>query len=166
MSMLKSFQYYNHPEGQDIFGKMVATNKYAAVTGLFYSVADVLMYSKPKGYLPTLGRIAYIIGPMMGMASAFTLTTYASTNIRGKDDKFNYFLGGFAAGGVYGAWQKNHVSGLVVGLFLGIAGGVKKLSKQEGWEFFPNVVHRSGNLFIEEHDFTLMKDPKDRVAAK
>lgn len=33
--------------------------------------------------------------------------------------RFNYFLGGFAAGGVFGAWKHNHVAGLCTGLFLG-----------------------------------------------
>lgn len=33
--------------------------------------------------------------------------------------RLNYLLGGFAAGGVFGAWKHNHVSGLTVGLFLG-----------------------------------------------
>jgi len=28
-------------------------------------------------------------------------------------------IGGFAAGGVYGAWKHSHVAGLVAGLFLG-----------------------------------------------
>lgn len=33
--------------------------------------------------------------------------------------RLNYFLGGMAAGGVYGAWRRNHVAGLVVGLAFG-----------------------------------------------
>ncbi|XP_054738426.1 NADH dehydrogenase [ubiquinone] 1 alpha subcomplex subunit 11 [Anastrepha obliqua] len=156
MSFLKS-QYYDYPEGQDAFGKIVATNKYAASVGLAWSTCDVLMLSKPQGYLPTLGRFAYNTGPMMGMATAFTLATLVSTNVRGKDDKLNYFIGGVAAGAVYGAWRRNHVAGLVAGFFFGIAGAVKKLSKQEGWEFFPPIKHQSSSLNI--HDFTIMKDP-------
>lgn len=163
MSFLKS-QYYDYPDGEDAFGKIVATNKYAIGTGLTWSTFDVLMLSKPHGYLPTLARFAYNTGPMMGMATAFTLTTLVSTNVRGKDDKLNYVIGGFAAGAVYGAWRRNHVAGLVAGLFFGIAGAVKKLSKEEGWEFFPPIKHQQGSLNGVLHDFTLMKDPAKRSA--
>uniref|UniRef100_A0A1L8EBD7 NADH dehydrogenase [ubiquinone] 1 alpha subcomplex subunit 11 n=1 Tax=Haematobia irritans TaxID=7368 RepID=A0A1L8EBD7_HAEIR len=152
--------YYDKPEGQDCFGKMVATNTYAATAGLAWSTVDVLMLSHPKGYLPTLARFAYNTGPMMGMASAFTLATYMATNVRGKDDRFNYFLGGFAAGGVYGAWRRSHVAGLVMGLFFGLAGVIKKTSIQEGWEFFPSLNHHAYMLGAKEHDHTLMADPK------
>lgn len=86
MSLIRG-GYYNKPEGTDCYGKMLATNSYAVTAGLAWSTIDVLMYSHTKGYLPTLGRFAYNIGPMMGMASAFTLTTYMATKARGKDDR-------------------------------------------------------------------------------
>ena len=86
MSLLKA-NYYDHPEGKDAFGKMVATNKYAACTGLILSTFDVLMITKTQGYMPTLGRFAYQTLPLMGMATAFTLVTYASTHARAKDDR-------------------------------------------------------------------------------
>lgn len=86
MSLLR-YKYYDYPDGEDAFGKMVATNKYAAAVGLAWSTMDVNLLSKPRGYIPTIGRFAYNTGPIMGMATAFTLTTFAATNIRGKDDK-------------------------------------------------------------------------------
>lgn len=85
MSLLK-IQYYDKPEGQDAFGKMVATNRYALATGLVFSTYEVLFVSKPQGYIKTLGRFAYFTGPLMGMASAFTMTTYTANRLRGKDD--------------------------------------------------------------------------------
>jgi len=162
MSFLKS-QYYDQPDGNDAFGKIVATNKFAVAGGLAWGTIDVLMLTKTQGYIPTLARFAYNIGPFMGMASAFTLATYVSTNVRGKDDKLNYLIGGMAAGGVYGAWKRNHVAGLVMGVFFGIAGVVKKLSKEEGWEFFPTVpTHEYGSLSGTTHDYTLMAErPKN-----
>lgn len=86
MSLLES-NYYDHPEGTDASGKLVALNKFAIMTGLGWSLADILMLSKPQGVLQTLGRIGYNVGPMMGMASAFTMGTYISTRMRGKDDR-------------------------------------------------------------------------------
>lgn len=86
MSLLRA-RYYDHPDGEDAFGKIVATNKYALSAGLAWSMFDVLTLTKPQGYGPTLGRFAYNTGPLMGMATAFTLTTLTATNVRGKDDK-------------------------------------------------------------------------------
>jgi NADH dehydrogenase (ubiquinone) 1 alpha subcomplex subunit 11 len=80
-------KYYDSPEGQDAFGKMLVTNKYALAAGLGWSTIDVLMVSHPKGYMPTLSRYVYFTVPAMGMASAFTLGTYFATKLRGKDDK-------------------------------------------------------------------------------
>ncbi|XP_017868826.1 PREDICTED: NADH dehydrogenase [ubiquinone] 1 alpha subcomplex subunit 11 [Drosophila arizonae] len=158
MSILRS-KYYDYPDGEDAFGKIVATNRYAIAAGLAWSTFDVLTLTKPQGYIPTLGRFAYNTGPLMGMATAFTVTTLAATNIRGKDDKLNYLIGGFAAGGVFGAWKHNHVAGLVTGLFLGIAGVIKKMSIEQGWEFFPDSpTHQYGGVNIAKNDYTLMAD--------
>lgn len=85
MSLTK-VEYYDKPEGQDAFGKMVATNRLALGTGLVFSMYDILFLTKPQGYIKTLGRVGYFCGPFMGMASAFTMTTYAATRLRGKDD--------------------------------------------------------------------------------
>lgn len=115
MSLAK-LQYYDHPEGQDAFGKMVATNRYALTFGLIASSYDVLMYTKPSGYAATLGRFAYITGPMLGMASAFTMTTLVATKVRGKCDTWNYIAGAIASGSVFGAWQRCHIKGSVAAL--------------------------------------------------
>ena len=85
MSLFKC-KYYDCPEGEDAFGKMMATNRYAITTGLIYSTYDVLMISKPQGYIKAIGRYAYFTGPLIGIASAFTMTTFAATKLRGKDD--------------------------------------------------------------------------------
>lgn len=81
-------KYYDQPEGKDLSGKMIATNKAALTGGLIWSIYDVVLFSKPQGYLPTIGRIASITGPFMGIATAFTLGTYTATNVRGKDDTY------------------------------------------------------------------------------
>lgn len=118
MGLVKN-QYYDKPDGQDYAGKMLVTNQYAAVTGLGIATYDVVLYTKPKGLSSIIGRYAFHVGPAMGMATAFTTVTYAATKLRGKDDRINYVLGGLAAGGVYGAWNKSFVAGCVSGLFFG-----------------------------------------------
>lgn len=84
---LRKLQYYDKPEGEDAFGKMVATNRHALAAGLVFSTYEVLFVSKPKGYFNTIARYGYFLGPAMGLASAFTMTTYSLTRLRGKDDK-------------------------------------------------------------------------------
>ncbi|EDS35811.1 mitochondrial NADH:ubiquinone oxidoreductase B14.7 subunit [Culex quinquefasciatus] len=158
MSLVKA-NYYDSPEGSDLFGKMVATNKYAVAAGLGWSSVEVLMISKPKGVIPTLGRYVYFTGPFIGIASAFTVGAYAANRLRGKDDTLNYVVGAFAAGGVYGAWKRNVVAGLVTGLFFSIAGAVKKNSIEKGWEFFPEPKkHGVGALNPARYDFTLTQE--------
>lgn len=85
--LLPRGKYYDQPDGKDLYNKLLATNKYALITGLWYSTADTLLISKTKGYVPTIVRFAYNTIPLMGMASAFTVTTYAATNYRQKDDR-------------------------------------------------------------------------------
>lgn len=92
---------------------------FQAVAGLTSATYDVVLYSKPKGIPNIIGRYAFHVGPMMGIATAFTTATYAATKFRGKDDSFNYVLGGIAAGGVVGAWSKSFVTGCLAGLIMG-----------------------------------------------
>lgn len=81
-------RYYDQPEGQDLFGKLVITNAYMVTFGAVWSTYDVLMITKPQGYFNTFSRFAYHTGPFMGMATAFTLTTYMANKFRGKDDTY------------------------------------------------------------------------------
>ena len=145
MNLLKH-NYYDAPEGQDLAGKMIATNRFALTGTTAYAVADILMLSKPKGYLPTIARFCYFALPAIGMATAFTMTTFFATNLREKNDKLNYALGGIAAGGVCGAWRRNVGKGLAMSGIFAVAAIIKKMSIDEGWEFFPEIKHRGQGL--------------------
>ncbi|XP_055707964.1 uncharacterized protein LOC129804573 [Phlebotomus papatasi] len=157
----KSFndRFYEYPDGKDAAGKMMVANAYALIGGLVISTYDVVMISKPVGFGNILAKYMYNTGPLMGMASAFTMGTYAATNLRGKDDTINYAIGGALAGGVYGAWRKSPVSGSCAAIVLAFAGVVKKLSLQEGWRFIPEPKnHAYQSLFLGRHDRTFFKD--------
>ncbi|XP_060805538.1 NADH dehydrogenase [ubiquinone] 1 alpha subcomplex subunit 11 [Amyelois transitella] len=156
-----SYKYYDTPEGSDIFKKTFVTSKYAALSGIAYASFDVLMFSHPTGILNTLGRYAYIVGPMMGMATAFTVTANAAQNIRGKNDKINYFLGGVAAGSIFGAWQRSVTVGVPAAVVLGVAAVIKKTGVDEGWTFFPQITHATKTIQSVRHDWTLVKDLED-----
>lgn len=79
-------QYYGKPDGEDYTSKMIASNRFILMGALPLATTDVLMYTKPKGYLATLGCYAKWFGPAIGMASAFTTASYAACHLRGKDD--------------------------------------------------------------------------------
>jgi NADH dehydrogenase (ubiquinone) 1 alpha subcomplex subunit 11 len=86
LSIFKNARYYNKPEGEDYTGKMIATNGLMLMGAIPLATGDMLMFTKPKGYLGTIGVYAKWMGPAIGMASFFTTTVYAANHIRGKDD--------------------------------------------------------------------------------
>lgn len=152
------YKYYDSPEGHDAFKKLLVTLKYAGVVGVGAATMDVLTLSKPKGYGSTLGRYAYYTFPLMGMAAAFTTTTYIATNYRQKDDKLNYVLGSLAAGGVFGAWRKSGVAAMWGCVILSAAAIVKKDSVQNGWTFFSEPKMRAYNTVNSfKTDYSLIK---------
>lgn len=95
--------YYDSPDGQDLAGKFVYMNKWAGFIGFAAGTFDVLMVSHTKGYLATLARYMTFMGPSFGVASAYTVGSYAAHSIRGKDDFFNQIVGAMGAGGALGA---------------------------------------------------------------
>lgn len=157
MSIL-NYKYYDTPEGQDIYKKTFVTCKYAAISGLAFSAFDVLMFSHPKGFVNTVGRVGYLVGPLVGMAAAFTVTSNMVQNYRGKNDKLNYFLGGAAAGAVYGAWMRSATIGVPAACILGAIAVIKKTGIDEGWVFVPDTTLASKSIQSVRHDWTLAKD--------
>jgi NADH dehydrogenase (ubiquinone) 1 alpha subcomplex subunit 11 len=150
------YSYYDTPDGEDCFKKLWYTTKIAAVSGLVVSAIDVRLYSHAQGLYPTAARFAHFTLPFIGMAAAFTATTCLATSVRHKNDKLNYFLGGCAAGGVYGAWRRSFVAGFAGSIILGTMAVVKKMSLEEGWEIIPEeILHSYGSLRGSRHDWTV-----------
>lgn len=158
MAQLIKYKYYDTPEGQDIFMKTFAASKYAAMAGLAAATLDVLMYSHPQGFVNTAGRVAWFVGPMVGVAASFVVTTNALQNIRGKNDKINYFVGGAVAGSILAAWQKAPVAAVPAAVVLGLAAIVKKTSVEEGWSFFPEMKSATQSIRSVKYDWTMVKD--------
>ncbi|XP_066992197.1 NADH dehydrogenase [ubiquinone] 1 alpha subcomplex subunit 11 [Anabrus simplex] len=153
------YSYYDSPEGEDCFLKLWYTSKLATVAGLGISTFDVLFYSHPQGYYPTIARYAHFTFPLVGMAAAFTSTVCIATSLRHKDDKLNYFLGGCAAGAVFGTWRKSMYQGVRGCVFLGLAAVIKKMAIEEGWVLIPEAKRRTlGSLHGVRHDFTVTSE--------
>lgn len=155
-----NYSYYDTPEGQDCFPKLLYTTKYAAIAGIGVSTLDVLMYSRPQGYFQTVARFAHFTAPFVGIAAAFTATTCLANTIRHKDDKLNYFMGGCASGAVFGAWRRSGYAGFIACLAFGGAAMLKKLSLEEGWSFLPENKLKAHNTLRGVHsDYSLIKNP-------
>lgn len=160
MSEEKPYSYLDTPDGQDVFKKlycvMVPTSKIAIAV----AATDVILHSKPKGYLPTLGRMAYIAFPIVSAGAAFVLATNSLAAIRKKDDTLNWILGGFASGSIFGAYTRRGMLGFNLGLFFGICGLISKIGIQNNYEFVPDIKKRHHNIGL--HDWSLTKErPKN-----
>ncbi|KAG8237266.1 hypothetical protein J437_LFUL011296 [Ladona fulva] len=153
-----SYNYYDTPDGEDCFKKLWLSTKYAATIGLAYSTADVLLYSHPKGYYQTVARYAYITGPLVGMAAAFTATTCVATSMRKKDDYLNYILGGCASGSILGAWRKSPHAGFVASILFSGAAVVLKSFVENKWNPFPKIERIYGVVDHHKHDWTIIAD--------
>lgn len=158
MDRILSYKYYDSPEGDDILLKTISTSKYAVMTGLVMGSYDVLMYTKPIGFFNTLRRYAYFVGPLVGMATAFTVTSNVAKNFRRKNDKLNYFLGGAMAGSIYSAWQKAPVLAVPAMVILGTAAMIKKTGVDAGYTFFPDIPQMTKTAVSTKHDWTIAED--------
>lgn len=92
--LLKNFQYYDKPEGQDPINKLLGVSKYGLMTGSSIAIFDGIFYSSCKTTLQALNTWGFWTVPLTSMGLAFASVTYISTNVRGKDDLTNYMLGG------------------------------------------------------------------------
>ncbi|XP_014365708.2 NADH dehydrogenase [ubiquinone] 1 alpha subcomplex subunit 11 [Papilio machaon] len=158
MSLL-TYKYYDTPEGEDIYKKVFVTGKYATLTGLAVASFDVLMFSHPKGILNTTGRYMFYLGPLVGMATAFTVTANVAQKIRGKNDGVNYFLGGAAAGSILSAWTRSLTIALPAACVLGAAALVKKAAVDGGWVLMPSIPPSATKTIQSvRHDWTMVND--------
>ncbi|CAG4989556.1 unnamed protein product [Colias eurytheme] len=158
MSSLLTYKYYDTPEGQDIFKKTIATSKNAVLASIPLATFDVLLYSHPKGFFNTALRYGSYFGTAVGMATAFTLTTNIAQNVRGKNDRLNYFMGGAAAGMVFSALRKIPLLTLPMSIVLGCAAVAKKEGIDEGHIFFPKIQMATKNAWSARNDWTIAKD--------
>ncbi|XP_064101315.1 uncharacterized protein LOC135211984 [Macrobrachium nipponense] len=146
--------YSDAPDGEECFEKIWTVSKAGGFIGVMLSTYDVLMYTKPQGYVPTIATYLKSTVPMVAAGATFAAVTCAACNIRKKDDKINYLLGGASAGSIFGVATRSVKVGVPVAFFLSLAAAVYKDSLQNGWEPFPYREHKRG--FNHTYfDFTL-----------
>lgn len=88
---LYTVKYYDKPEGQDLLGKLVATNRITIPFGFTWGVCDAMFHGGRMldGFQHKFGRILHFTWPAAGVATAFTTATYFAAKLRnGKDDLY------------------------------------------------------------------------------
>ncbi|VEN52141.1 unnamed protein product [Callosobruchus maculatus] len=167
MAQLRPYRYFDTPDGQDTFKKLWAVMKPAIPTTFFIGTADVLLHSHPKGYMETLGRYGYIAFPIIGASTVFVCTTNIAASVRNKDDKINWFLGGFAAGAMMGVWRKRAMTGWNMGMLFGFLAVMRKHAQENGWNITPPDDTPIATRGIWEVDWTLTAErPRNWTTGK
>ncbi|XP_023019619.1 NADH dehydrogenase (ubiquinone) B14.7 subunit [Leptinotarsa decemlineata] len=155
---IRPYKYFDTPDGHDVFKKYLCLLKPAGQVTAAAGIFDVVAWSHPKGYLPILGRFVYVGTPIIGATTAFVFTTNGLASLRNKDDKLNWFLGGFAAGALVGAWRGKTMFGFNLGMLFGLMAVVRKYSEDRGWQFSPPNGVPIMNQGIWQYDFSLFKE--------
>lgn len=154
MSEEKPFRYFDSPDGQDIFKKLQCLMKPTILTAVGIGFADIVLVSKPKGYLPTIGRLMYISSPILAASATFVLTTNGVASIRNKDDKLNWFMGGFATGTVFGALKRSGMLGFNLGMAFGFLAFLKKMAVENNFQLSPDIKFKYHEVHVQDWTFT------------
>lgn len=156
MSEENPYSYFDTPDGQDVDKKLKCFMKPTLQYTLGIALGDIVLYSKPKGYLSTVGRVAYISSPILAAGGTFVLATNTAAAIRKKDDKLNWFMGGFASGTIFGAWRRSGMLGFNLGMALGLIAFLKKMAVENNYTIFPELKVKFHEVHVQ--DWTLTKD--------
>lgn len=80
------YHYYNRPEGEDLFGKLIHFNSLVFKPALMWGLYDAIAVRQEKTPFLRTVRTLYYVVPTMACATAFVTGAYAANRIRGQDD--------------------------------------------------------------------------------
>lgn len=91
---LYTVKYYDKPEGQDLLGKLIATNRLCLKYGVTLGVMDACMQTGRtlNHYQSKIGRFVHFLWPTIAVPTAFTTATYFAAKFRQKDDMYGHFF--------------------------------------------------------------------------
>ncbi|XP_045453349.1 NADH dehydrogenase [ubiquinone] 1 alpha subcomplex subunit 11-like [Melitaea cinxia] len=159
----KYYQYYDTPDGCDVFKKVLVTSRYGAIAGLILSTYDVLMYSHAIGLRQIMKRYSFHTVPLVLMGATFAGVANGVQHFRAKDDIFNYFIGGVACGPILAYYLGSYHAVLLGGLGLGVIGMIKKNAIENNYTLFPLVQGHMGTVRSWRNDYTFSPDPRDSL---
>ncbi|XP_055331902.1 NADH dehydrogenase [ubiquinone] 1 alpha subcomplex subunit 11-like [Paramacrobiotus metropolitanus] len=128
------YKWYDTPDGEDCIKKMIYLGRMSGIAGMAFSYFEVganrhlIPVQTPTGYAI---RFVSSTAPFVAAGVAFGGVTCLMCSARKKDDFWNYFWGGMAAGGVVGVRFKSGTLGTVAGILFGFMAAFKKQSKKE-----------------------------------
>lgn len=152
------YEYFDTPDGQDCDKKLVYMLKKAAYWGFGVSSAYVIVESPPT-YAQVLGKFARVAIPILACTAAGTITVCLLTELRKKDERKNYFIGGLV-GGVSGGLVNGYFGyGLFYGVFIGLAAFAVKNAQVNNFELILNKEPKQciDDHWSKDHDWTLSR---------
>ncbi|XP_076242573.1 uncharacterized protein LOC143184326 [Calliopsis andreniformis] len=103
---LTKYRYYDKPEGQDPFGKVMSLAVPTFYGSLVFGIHDVYIRARCATFPYAFARLAFWVIPPPSIAAVFASVTYISTRLRKKDDPINYAAGAIATVPIFKAWFK------------------------------------------------------------
>jgi len=138
------WDYFKHPEGQDIVGKLLGAGKWAIFASYLGTSWDAVGVTRCMTFAEVLNCAAFYFIPICGATTAFVTTTYALTNLRGKDDPLNYMAATLPAIGIlHHSWWKKFPAGFTASILFWsvLSTGIIKSSYDSGTVYVPKVYH-------------------------
>lgn len=156
------YSYYDTPDGVDCLKKTWYCGKTGLLVGLLVGTSDVAIYRPNIPTMQWIARWGRITGIFPAVGVTFAVTTCTANKMRGKDDVYNYAIGGAAAGSMAGVFMRSGWMGALAAITFAVGGMIKKDSVQSGWEFFPDPGLPSSRVpMLLKNDFTMRNDPKN-----
>ncbi|XP_018015043.1 NADH dehydrogenase [ubiquinone] 1 alpha subcomplex subunit 11 [Hyalella azteca] len=155
MGALWKYSYDDYPDGTHCLYKTACVTKQTSLLALAMGTFDVINISKPSNIGGALIRYPRYMVPGFFSGLVFGLTTCTLTQMRQKDDHFNYIVGAGSAGIVIGACRRSLAVGIPLMLLFGLGGAIYKEVRVRGTEFFPHLKHEYGTFDTYKRDYTL-----------
>jgi len=114
------YQYYDTPDGEDVFKKIKVLAGYACRLGVAASTIDIFAISQPRCPAAFIARFWIYIPPPVAVAVTYPSVMHLLTIWRKKDTALNAGIAGMVAGSMLGAFRKSMFVGCHAAVYLGI----------------------------------------------
>ncbi|KAF2362375.1 hypothetical protein FHG87_006869 [Trinorchestia longiramus] len=160
MGIFSKYKYEDYPDGTHCVYKTACITRDTTLFGMVIGMFDVINISKPSNIGGVLVRLPRYVVPGFCTGLVFGLTTCTLTQVRKKDDHYNYMWGGAAAGAVMGACKRSFAVGTPCTVLFALIGVLYKEARLNDFVFFPKVNHCYGSYdtYFSRSDFTLTPD--------
>lgn len=128
------FNYNKYPDGENCLYKTFCVTKFTTISGFGLACFHVNMI-KHNSMFEFVRWFPRIMGPAMAMGATLGGTACYLTQLRGKDDAWNYYWAGGATGGMLGLCLKNASHGWHAAFYISLLAAAYKACKMEGHVF-------------------------------